>query len=255
MVDDKISFRNTTKLMLRKLGNNNVIAEFSNGIDFLANLDNINPDIVFMDIEMPGLNGIETTRLALKKKPDLIIIGLSLYEDKNYVDRLISAGARGYLLKLNDNFSVIDTIIKYPKSEIFYSKDINPDNKKKTDNKKNIIVIDDMESTRFILEYTLKNEGYNVTCSQDAHSAIKNLDNLNTDLIITDYMMPGTIDSDFSRKFFSNAADANIPVLMLSTKLDSDLIKQASHYGVVDILKKPFTAAKLIQKVSDLIKL
>ena len=68
------------------------------------------PDIVFMDIEMPHMDGIRATKKAIQKYPDLVIIGLSLYENKAYIDSLINAGARGYLLKLFDNFELLEEI-------------------------------------------------------------------------------------------------------------------------------------------------
>ena len=136
LVDDKSSYRSTTKLLLRKIGGCRVTAEFSSGIEFLENIDTIDADIVFMDIEMPGINGIEATRRALKVCPDLTIIGLSLYDEPAYIEKLIDAGARGYLLKLGDNLSLIETIIKFPNAEIFYSKEIHAHHGKLENTKK-----------------------------------------------------------------------------------------------------------------------
>ena len=57
------------------------------------------PDIVIMDISMPGLSGIEATRLIHGEKPEIKIIGLSMHAAKRYVQEMYKAGAKGYLLK------------------------------------------------------------------------------------------------------------------------------------------------------------
>jgi two-component system response regulator NreC len=57
------------------------------------------PDIVIMDISMPDLNGIEATRQLLAEFPSILVIALSMHADKRYVSEMLSAGAKGYLLK------------------------------------------------------------------------------------------------------------------------------------------------------------
>jgi len=163
LVDDKKAYRNATKMLLNKIGNNEIIAEASSGEEFLDIIEKYSPDLVFMDIEMPGMNGIEATRKALQKYPDLLIIGLSLYDDKNYIKELINVGARGYLLKLSDNYAIIETILNHSGAEIFFSKEIDPRKPQKDKTKKSVLVVDDFESTRFIVGFTLQKEGFVVT--------------------------------------------------------------------------------------------
>jgi len=124
LVDDKPVYRNAVKMLLNKIGDVEIVAEASNGIEFLNLIETCEADIVFMDIEMPEMNGIEATRKALEKKPDLVIIGLSMYEHEKYIDELLAAGAKGYLLKLSDNTSVFKTIFNFPNAEIFFSNEI-----------------------------------------------------------------------------------------------------------------------------------
>jgi DNA-binding NarL/FixJ family response regulator len=57
------------------------------------------PDIVIMDISMPDLNGIEATRQLLQEFPEILVIALSMHADRRYVSEMLSAGAKGYLLK------------------------------------------------------------------------------------------------------------------------------------------------------------
>jgi len=79
----------------------------TSGKDFLDRLNSSNktPDIVLMDISMPILNGIETTKLAKKAYPDLKILALTLIEDETSIIEMLKAGANGYLLKdIESNF-------------------------------------------------------------------------------------------------------------------------------------------------------
>ena len=99
IVDDHEIFRNGLKMIINRFKNTKVIAEASNGKEFLEILDKNLPDIVLMDIEMPEMNGIEATTKALEKYPDLKILALSMFNDDNYVESMIDSGVRGFLLK------------------------------------------------------------------------------------------------------------------------------------------------------------
>jgi DNA-binding NarL/FixJ family response regulator len=102
IVDDHAIFRNGLRLLLNKIKDVKVVAEASNGISFLEILDNFEIDLVFMDINMPGLDGIETTSEALKKRPGLKIIGLTSFGSDDYFNKMIYAGVEGFMLKSSD---------------------------------------------------------------------------------------------------------------------------------------------------------
>ena len=99
IVDDHKIFRDGLKLLLSTIKIVKVIGEAPNGKAFLDMLGNLQPDIVFMDINMKEIDGIETTQLALQKFPNLKIIALTTFEDEEYFNRMIDLGIRGYLLK------------------------------------------------------------------------------------------------------------------------------------------------------------
>ena len=112
LVDDHQLFREGLKLLLGNFKYIVSIKEASNGQDFLEMLKEDRPDIVFMDINMPGVDGIEATRLALQSEPSLNIIGLSMYADEDYYTRMIDAGAKGFVLK-NSSIHEVETAIKH----------------------------------------------------------------------------------------------------------------------------------------------
>lgn len=99
VVDDHSLFREGIKLLIENEGLGEVIAEAENGQILINLLETHQPDLVIMDIEMPVMNGVEATREALKIRPDLKILTLTMLNEKaNYVD-MINAGAMGFVLK------------------------------------------------------------------------------------------------------------------------------------------------------------
>lgn len=124
IVDDHEFFRNGLKMVVNRLKYAKVTGEATNGKEFLELLSRAEPDIVLMDIQMPLMNGIEATRLALEEYPDLKIVALTMFEDEEYVQSMIDAGARGFLLK-NITKEVLDQALQAIQSgKNFYSPEL-----------------------------------------------------------------------------------------------------------------------------------
>ena len=111
LVDDHQLFREGLKLLLKRLDCVGEIREAQNGEAFIDLLNDFHPDIVFMDIEMPVMDGMEATEKALHQDPELHIVALSMYGDENYYTRMINAGARGFMLK-NSGIQEVENAIK-----------------------------------------------------------------------------------------------------------------------------------------------
>jgi DNA-binding NarL/FixJ family response regulator len=110
IVDDHSLFRNGLKILLNNIENIKVVAEASNGKEYLDKTEKIDADIVLMDINMPVMDGIEATKKSLEKFPNLKIIALSMYGDAEYYYKMIDAGVKGFLLKNSDIKEVVDAI-------------------------------------------------------------------------------------------------------------------------------------------------
>ena len=119
IVDNEETFRKGLKAVLMHIGNADVVAEAGNGIEFLALLAHTSADVVFMDIKMPLMNGIEATRKAKQMYPDLSIFGFSSYENRDYINSMLEAGACGYLSKSGDNYNLLSEILNNPKPGYF----------------------------------------------------------------------------------------------------------------------------------------
>lgn len=99
IADDHEIFRKGLKAVLSRLKDVEITGEASNGCEVLNLLSQSDTQIVLMDIEMPGKNGIETTREALKIYPGLKIVALTMFNNDHYIQDMIDAGAKGFLLK------------------------------------------------------------------------------------------------------------------------------------------------------------
>ena len=99
IVDDHLVVREGLRQLLEIEDDIRVIAEAGSGLECLEMLEKTLPDLVFMDVRMPGISGIETTRLVCQRHPQVKVIVLTIYEDDQYVREAIKAGAKGYVLK------------------------------------------------------------------------------------------------------------------------------------------------------------
>lgn len=99
IVDDHQVVRAGLKQLLETDDRLEVVGEAENGLDCLKLLETTSPDLIFMDVKMPGINGIETTRVVCLKYPHIKVIMLTIYDDDHYVTEAIKVGAKGYVLK------------------------------------------------------------------------------------------------------------------------------------------------------------
>ena len=102
LVDDHILFRNGFKLLLDHMTDVEVVGEASDGEGLLELLRNQCPDIVFLDISMPGMGGLAAAQKALLLCPGVKIIMLTMYSDESYYYQLSDMGVKGFLLKSCD---------------------------------------------------------------------------------------------------------------------------------------------------------
>jgi DNA-binding NarL/FixJ family response regulator len=84
---------------LRAFTNIKFVLEAEHGDELLNGIAEAEPDVVLMDLRMPGKDGMETTKLLTKQYPHIHIIVLSMYEDERFVSHMMENGANGYLLK------------------------------------------------------------------------------------------------------------------------------------------------------------
>src|SRR5690349_3232735 len=99
IADDHPLFRDGLRVLLESVPDMRVLGEATTGNEVIARAQALQPDLILMDIKMPGTNGIEATRRILLTSPHIRILILTMFEDDESVFAAIRAGARGYLLK------------------------------------------------------------------------------------------------------------------------------------------------------------
>lgn len=110
LVDDHKIMRDGIKAILRHTEEFRVVGESEDGTDAVQYCRRSKPDIILMDIGLPGLNGVETTQEILRHNPEARIIILSMYDDEHSVVSAIRAGARAFVLKKASDSDLIDAL-------------------------------------------------------------------------------------------------------------------------------------------------
>jgi NarL family two-component system response regulator LiaR len=110
LVDDHKIMRDGIKAILQHDGAFQVVGEAENGVDALRISQEIRPDIVLMDIGMPGLNGIEATTELLRHLPATKVVILSMYDDEDSIVSAIRSGARAFILKRASDNDLLDAL-------------------------------------------------------------------------------------------------------------------------------------------------
>lgn len=99
IVDDHAILREGLRAMLNYYDDVEIVGEAQDGNEAIAQVETLAPDVVLMDIAMPGMNGLEATRWLRQKYPQTRILVLTQHEDRQYVVPLLQAGAAGFLTK------------------------------------------------------------------------------------------------------------------------------------------------------------
>ena len=99
VVDDHRIVREGVARLLREQGQIEVVGEADNGLTALKMVEQMRPDVVIMDINMPGMNGIEATRQIRKQHPGTRVVGLSMHEEREIAALMKEAGAEAYIAK------------------------------------------------------------------------------------------------------------------------------------------------------------
>lgn len=124
LVDDHCLFRDSLKFVLLNAGNIDVVAEASDGREFLRIVENNIPDLVLMDISMPHMDGIEATKEAISKYPDMKIVALSMFGEEQYYHKMLQAGAKGFVLKESGSDELMKAIVTVMDGDFYFSKEI-----------------------------------------------------------------------------------------------------------------------------------
>lgn len=124
IADDHQMFIDGLKSMLKQTIGIEVVGEAMNGKEVLECCSNQEVDIVIMDISMPVMDGIEATKVLLKSHPEVKVLGLSMYNDRNFISDLLKSGAHGYILKNTGKEDLLDALHTLKSGETYLGEDV-----------------------------------------------------------------------------------------------------------------------------------
>ncbi len=110
IADDHALFREGLGALFLSIPDTDVVGEAATGEEAVARVADLQPDVVLMDIQMPGINGIEATRRIVRDSPLVGVVVVTMFEDDDSVFAAMRAGARGYVLKGADQDEILKVI-------------------------------------------------------------------------------------------------------------------------------------------------
>lgn len=146
IVDDHHIFSDGLNILLSGQSNMEVVLQARNGKEFIDKYKNYAIDVVLMDIDMPVMGGIETTKIICTENTEIKIIALSMHGDEKYYYEMINSGARGFLLKESKSSELLEAIQKVYEGDNYFSQELlrkiihNFGNEKSKSSKKGIVL-------------------------------------------------------------------------------------------------------------------
>lgn len=124
LADDHAVVRQGFKLILGQQADMEVIGEAADGGDAVRLAHELKPNLVIMDIGMPGMNGVEATRRIMENDPECRVLILSMHKDAVYVRETLRAGAKGYLLKDSIDHDLLRAVRAVARGDGFLSPEV-----------------------------------------------------------------------------------------------------------------------------------
>lgn len=125
IIDDHKMVIDGMSMLLQNQPNIEVIGTAFSGEEGIKLIQKIHPDVVLLDINMPGINGIETCKELLKIQPNLKVIAISMHKESSLIKLMLSQGAKGYVLKNAGQDEVIDAIQEVYQGKMYLDETVN----------------------------------------------------------------------------------------------------------------------------------
>lgn len=121
IADDHVFYREGVRALLSSVPEVEVVGEANNGEEAIAQASELQPNVILMDLKMPGMNGIDATRKINETQPNIGVLVITMFDDDDSVFAAMRAGARGYLLKDADKDEVVRAIVAVERGEAIFS--------------------------------------------------------------------------------------------------------------------------------------
>jgi len=230
VVDDLRSIRLTLGGILEDKGHNVVTVE--DGYQAIEAVRKSHFDAIFMDIKMPGINGVQTFREVKKIDPKAAVIMMTAYSVEDLVKEALEEGAYAIAYKPFDIDRIIALIEELLERTL-------------------ILVVDDQFADRETLKGILEDKGYRVATARDGAEAIEMVKSRHYDIIFLDVRLPGMDGVETFEQV--KKIDPEATVIMMTGYTEEDLVKRALSEGAYTCIYKPFDMEKVIGLVEQIV--
>ncbi len=124
VADDHTMFVDGIDSILNKENDMQVICKCYTGEEVLKQLKEVQPDIILLDINLPGITGIEVSKTVLAEYPEVKILAISMFNEESFVTEILNNGAQGYILKNTGRKELLDAIRTICGGKTYFSKDV-----------------------------------------------------------------------------------------------------------------------------------
>ena len=231
VVDDLKSSRLTLGGILEDEGHNVVLAE--NGYQAIEAAKQVPFDLVFMDIKMPGINGVQTFREVKKTNPNAAVIMMTAYSVEDLVREALEEGAYAVVYKPFDMEHVVSIIESALHRTL-------------------ILVVDDYFADRETLKSILEERGYRVFVAESGSNALSQVKEKHFDIVFLDIRLPDTDGAQIFEEV--KTIDPEAAVIMMTGYSEEDLIRRAISHGAYTCIYKPFDVENILTVVGEISK-
>ena len=228
VVDDQIGMLETFTDILEDKDCDVVTAD--DGFTAIKRVKEQSFDIVFMDIKMPGLNGVQTFRELKKINSEITVIMMTAYSVEDLIEEAVEEGAYAVIYKPFDMDRVIQTIEKVLENSL-------------------VLVVDDRLEDREVFADILADKNYRVTTAKDGYEAIDLVKQDKFDIIFIDVKMPGIDGIETFEQIQKISPET--PVIMITGYSVDELLKEAVEKGAYAWLHKPLDMEKIVAVVEE----
>ena len=232
LVDDEPGMLETLTDLLEEFGYN--VDSAGNGEEALEKIQDKPYDIVFMDVKMPGINGVETFKEIKKIRPGSVVIMMTAYSVEELLEEAVSEGAYGIMYKpvaIPKALEIIETIEKGAL----------------------ILIIDDNPATCEGLIDVLNEKGYRTIVAYDGAESLKLIDERNPDIVFIDMKLPIMNGLDVYKLIKVKRPDIKAIMMTAYQYEVDDLIRQAIDLDAFASLYKPFDVDILMELINGII--
>lgn len=189
-------------------------------------------DLIFMDIKMPGINGVQTFREIKKISPGTVVVMMTGFAVEDLVKEALDEGASSVIYKPFDIEKVVSLVESVLKTVL-------------------ILIVDDRSSDRTVLSEILRNKGYRVSEAEDGDKAIHMVKDRHFDVIFMDIKLPGRDGLTIFQEIKTIDPDAR--VIFITGFVLEDSIKRALEAGAYPVAYKPLDLENLLALVQQTI--